>query len=99
MRVDVDGGVRTPTWIDTDSLRFKVLARLRDFGPSSISALANGLLFPIANVRAKLNTAERLGHVTQETRPMIYDNGQRILIHEYTITEDGKKWLELAAQS
>jgi hypothetical protein len=88
-----------PHWIDKDSLRVKVLARLRDFGPSSISALANGLLFPISNVRAKLNLAQRLGHVTQETRPMIYDSGQRIMIHEYKLTEDGKKWLELAAQS
>jgi hypothetical protein len=85
-------------WIEKDSLRVRVLARLRDFGPSSITGLAHGLLYPIASVRDKLDTARRAGHVTLEMKPMIYPSGQQILIHQYTITEDGKKWLLLAEQ-
>jgi len=87
------------TWKGKDTLRVKIIALLRDQGPSSISGIANSLLQPIASVRDKLNTGQRLGHVTLQTRPVIYPSGQRVVIHEYTITEDGKKWLELAAQS
>ena len=72
---------------------------MRDQGPSSISGIARGLLIQIADVRDKLNVATSLGHVLSETKPQIYPSGQRIVIHQYTITEDGKKWLELAAQS
>jgi hypothetical protein len=97
--VTVQRGLLTPTWIDKDSLRVKILARLRDFGPSSISALARGVQYPLPNVRDKLIVATRLGHVTSQTKPMIYASGQRVTIHEYKLTEDGKKWLELAAQS
>jgi len=56
-------------------------------------------MFPIASIRDKLNISQRLGHVTVEIKPMIYPSGARVIIHQYTITEDGKKWLELAAQS
>jgi len=85
-------------WIEKDSLRVKILARLRDFGPSSISGLARGVQYPLSNVRDKLIVSTRLGHVVSETKPMIYDSGQRVMIHQYTITEDGKKWLQLAEQ-
>jgi len=86
-------------WIEKDSLRVKILARLRDLGPSSISGLAKAVQYPMSNVRDKLIVATRLGHVSSLTKPMIFASGQRVMIHEYTITEDGKKWLELAAQS
>jgi len=87
------------TWEGKDTVRVKLLRILRDQGPSSISGLANALLYPIAAVRDRLRVAQRLGHVTLETKPQIYPSGQRVIIHEYTVTEDGKKWLELAAQS
>ena len=80
-------------------MRAKILTRLRDLGGSSISGLSRDLEYPIASIRDKLNIAHRNGHVSLVTKPMILETGQRVIIHEYTITEDGKKWLELAAQS
>jgi len=90
---------QTTTFNGKPTRRVKILAYLRDRGPSSISGIANALRFPIADVRDKLNIADGHGHVRSETKPQIYASGQRIVIHQYTITEDGKKWLELAAQS
>jgi len=90
---------QTTTFNGKPTRRVKILTYLRDQGPSSISAIANRLLIPIADVRDKLNVAASHEHVRSETKPQIYASGQRIVIHQYTITEDGKKWLELAAQS
>jgi hypothetical protein len=89
---------QTTKWHGEDTVRVKIVAYLRDQGPSSISGIANSTLYPIASVRDKLNIAQRHGHVTLEIKPLIYPTGQRVIIHQYTITEDGKKWLELAAQ-
>jgi len=98
-RGEMGAHLSTPFAPDADMLRARILAQLRDYGPSSISSLANRLMYPTANVRDKLLIAKRHGHVRVETKPMIYASGQRVMVHQYTITEEGKKWLQLAEQS
>lgn len=81
-----------------DTMRYHMLEYLRDHGECSISELGRHLKYPLANVREKLDTAERQGHVKGETKRAILPTGTPVIIHAYTILEAGRNWLLIGAQ-
>lgn len=76
------------------TLREKLLLILRKRSPQNTSELARATERDRTNVRLRLITAERAGHVTSaiERRPI--QPAGSIMVHNYWITKEGEKWLK-----
>jgi DeoR/GlpR family transcriptional regulator of sugar metabolism len=82
-----------------DTLRWRIVRYVGEHPKTSISELARNLQYPIASIRDKLNIAARHGHVKGESKRVVLPSGQIVLQHSYEILEEGRKWLQVVAQS
>lgn len=76
------------------TLRERLLVILKRYSPRNTSELSREAEADRTNVRLKLATAEREGHVKSAIRRKFIPNSGPIMVHDYWITEAGEAWLK-----